>query len=157
MAQVLCFYRGSGTAPRAGEGSGRIARGLHLIRRKAWHSGGRHDLARPAAGAGRTRHGWPRPRVRAPWHGHLDGRDGTSAHGAWHHRAVVDRHRSREFVEFLRGALDKAYPKDMTLRLIPDNHSRSTSPGKRTPGSPAVCPTGSVRSSSCSRPSTPRG
>ncbi len=40
------------------------------------------------------------------------------------HRAVVDRHRSREFVEFLRG-LDKAYPKNMTLRLILDNHHLS--------------------------------
>ncbi len=38
------------------------------------------------------------------------------------HRAVVDRHRSREFVGFLRG-LDKTYPRQMTLRLILDNHS----------------------------------
>ncbi len=38
------------------------------------------------------------------------------------HRAVVDRHRSREFVDFLRG-LDQAYPDGVTLRLILDNHS----------------------------------
>ena len=38
------------------------------------------------------------------------------------HRAVVDRHRSREFVAFLRG-LDAAYPEATTLRLILDNHS----------------------------------
>ena len=38
------------------------------------------------------------------------------------HRAVVDRHRSREFVDFLRG-LDNAYSEGMTLRLILDNHS----------------------------------
>ena len=38
------------------------------------------------------------------------------------HRAVTDRHRSQEFVEFLN-ALDEAYPKDMALRLILDNHS----------------------------------
>ena len=38
------------------------------------------------------------------------------------HRAVVDRHRSREFVDFLRG-LDNAYSEGMRLRLILDNHS----------------------------------
>ena len=38
------------------------------------------------------------------------------------HRAVVDRHRSREFVGFLR-TLDEAYPEGVTLRLILDNHS----------------------------------
>ena len=38
------------------------------------------------------------------------------------HRSVVDRHRSREFVEFLR-ILDEAYPEGVTLRLILDNHS----------------------------------
>ena len=42
------------------------------------------------------------------------------------HRAVVDRHRSREFVGFLR-TLDEAYPGDMTLRLILDNHSAHVS------------------------------
>ena len=47
------------------------------------------------------------------------------------HRAVVDRHRSREFVEFLRG-LDEAYPKNMTLRLILDNHSVHLSRETRT-------------------------
>ena len=47
------------------------------------------------------------------------------------HRAVVDRHRSREFVEFLRG-LDKAYPKNRTLRLILDNHSVHLSRETRT-------------------------
>ena len=75
------FLSRSGTGPRARGGSGRTARGLPLVRRKARHPGGRHDLARPAAGTGRARHGRPRPRVRAPWHGHLDGRDGP-AHGA---------------------------------------------------------------------------
>lgn len=38
------------------------------------------------------------------------------------HRAVVDRHRRREFIGILRG-LDEAYPKRATLRLILDNHS----------------------------------
>ena len=38
------------------------------------------------------------------------------------YRAVVDRHRSREFVAFLR-TLNEAYPDGMTLRLILDNHA----------------------------------
>ncbi len=35
---------------------------------------------------------------------------------------VRDRHRSREFIEFL-DKVDKTYPKDWTIRLILDNHS----------------------------------
>ncbi len=42
------------------------------------------------------------------------------------HRSVVERHRSREFVAFLRG-LDAAYPKRTKLRLILDNHSAHVS------------------------------
>ncbi len=42
------------------------------------------------------------------------------------HPHVVDRHRSKEFVEFLK-ALDSAYPPDWTIRIILDNHSAHTS------------------------------
>src|SRR5580704_6182605 len=35
---------------------------------------------------------------------------------------VKDRHRSREFIEFLE-LLDAAYPAHTAIRLIPDNHS----------------------------------
>ena len=38
------------------------------------------------------------------------------------HARVEDRHRSREFVGFLR-QLDAAYPVDTAIRLILDNHS----------------------------------
>ncbi len=38
------------------------------------------------------------------------------------HGRVVDRHKSKEFVEFLKG-LDERYPKDWTIWLILDNHS----------------------------------
>ena len=38
------------------------------------------------------------------------------------HALVKDRHRSREFIEFL-GLLDKAYPTDTTIKVILDNHS----------------------------------
>ena len=37
------------------------------------------------------------------------------------HRAVVERHRSREFVAFLR-QLDRAYPAGARIRLVLDNH-----------------------------------
>lgn len=38
------------------------------------------------------------------------------------HAAIEDRHRSREFVGFLK-RLDAAYPADTTIKLILDNHS----------------------------------
>jgi len=37
------------------------------------------------------------------------------------HALVKDRHRSREFIEFLE-LLDKAYPTDTTIKVILDNH-----------------------------------
>jgi len=42
------------------------------------------------------------------------------------HGQVVDRHRSREFVAFLRG-VDAFYPPETTIRLVLDNHSAHTS------------------------------
>ena len=42
------------------------------------------------------------------------------------HRAVVERHRSREFVAFLR-QLDGAYPSGVRIRLVLDNHSAHVS------------------------------
>lgn len=38
------------------------------------------------------------------------------------HGMVTDRHRSREFVQYLK-MLDKTYSKDITIRIILDNHS----------------------------------
>ena len=42
------------------------------------------------------------------------------------HRAVVERHRSREFVAFLR-QLDEAYPCGVRIRLVLDHHSAHVS------------------------------
>jgi transposase len=42
------------------------------------------------------------------------------------HGQVVDRHRSREFVDFLR-RLDATYPVAMKIRLILDHHSAHVS------------------------------
>ena len=47
------------------------------------------------------------------------------------HRAVVERHRSREFVVFLR-QLDRAYPAGARIRLVLDNHSAHVSKETRT-------------------------
>jgi transposase len=38
------------------------------------------------------------------------------------HGMVADRHRSREFVQYLK-MVDEIYPKDITIRIILDNHS----------------------------------
>ena len=38
------------------------------------------------------------------------------------HGTVVDRHRSKEFIDFLR-TLDEEYPKGIKIRIILDNHS----------------------------------
>jgi transposase len=47
------------------------------------------------------------------------------------HALVKDRHRSREFVEFLK-LLDAAYPTDTAIKLILDNHSAHISKETKT-------------------------
>jgi len=47
------------------------------------------------------------------------------------HALVKDRHRSREFIEFLK-LLDAAYPADTAIKLILDNHSAHISKETRT-------------------------
>jgi transposase len=47
------------------------------------------------------------------------------------HGIVVDRHRSREFIAFLR-ELDRSYPAEARLRLVLDNHSAHISKETRT-------------------------
>jgi transposase len=49
------------------------------------------------------------------------------------HALVKERHRSREFIEFLK-LLNTAYPADTAIKVILDNHS-AHSPGKPKPGS----------------------
>src|SRR3979490_2173171 len=55
------------------------------------------------------------------------------------HALVKDRHRSREFVEFLK-LLDAAYPTSTAIKLILDNHSAHIS--KETKAWLATCPAG---------------
>lgn len=47
------------------------------------------------------------------------------------HRLMVGRHRSREFIEFLK-LIDGFYPAAATIRMILDNHSAHTSKETRT-------------------------
>ena len=47
------------------------------------------------------------------------------------HALVKDRHRSREFIEFLK-LLDAAYPRQTAIKLILDNHSAHISKETRT-------------------------
>jgi len=47
------------------------------------------------------------------------------------HALVRDRHRSREFVEFL-GRLDAAYPAATAIKIILDNHSAQISRETKT-------------------------
>jgi transposase len=55
------------------------------------------------------------------------------------HASIEDRHRSREFVAFLK-QLDAAYPSDTALKLILDNHSAHIS--KETRAWLDTCPAG---------------
>ena len=68
------------------------------------------------------------------------------------HACVEDRHRSREFVGFLK-RLDAAYPADTAIKLILDNHSAHIS--KETRAWIAAQPEGA--SPSCSRRNTAPG
>ena len=47
---------------------------------------------------------------------------GFNLHNGQIHAQVHDRHRSKEFIELLKD-IDSAYPKDVKIRLILDNHS----------------------------------
>lgn len=47
------------------------------------------------------------------------------------HRMVVDRHRSREFVEFLK-QMDTYYPQETRIRVVLDNHSAHISKETRS-------------------------
>ena len=84
-----------------------------LLRREAGHPGHRHDGAGFATFA--REHEYKR-------HGTLSLLAGIDLLTGKVHALVRDRHRSREFIEFLK-LLDAAYPASTAIKLIPDNHS----------------------------------
>ena len=51
------------------------------------------------------------------------------------HALIRDRHRSREFIEFLT-LLDAAYPAETAIKLILDNHSAHISKERLIPLNP---------------------
>ena len=94
--------------------------GDHFLRREARHTGHRND--RPDLP--------PEPGVHATFareheykrHGTISLLAGIDLVTGKVHALVKDRHRSREFIEFLK-LLDAAYPAHTAIKLILDNHS----------------------------------
>jgi hypothetical protein len=122
MAEVLCVYREVSVLRAAEAGAGNVAiisydekPGIHAISNTA--------PDRP-----------PEPGVHASFardheykrHGTLSLLAGIDLLTGQVHASVEDRHRSREFVSFLK-QLDAAYPVDTAIKLILDNHSAHTS------------------------------
>jgi hypothetical protein len=87
---------------------------LQLVRREAGHSGDRQHRSCFARDHVYKRHG-----TLSVLAG-IDLRTGTV------HASVEDRHRTREFVGFLK-KLDAAYPTDTAIKVILDNHSAHVS------------------------------
>ena len=120
MAQVLCFYRDvalmreRGAAPDAP-----LVAYISYDEKPGIQAVGTTAPDRPPVPGEHATVGRDHEYVRHGTVTLMAGMDLVTGHV---HRAVVDRHRSREFVEFLR-TLDDAYPEGVTLRLILDNHS----------------------------------
>lgn len=118
MAEVLCVYRevavlraSEGVQPNLAIVSYDEKPGIQAISNTA------PDLApKPGSHAGWARdHEYKR-------HGTLSLLAGIDLLTGKVHACVENRHRSREFIKFLK-TLDAAYPTDTAIRLILDNHS----------------------------------
>ena len=123
MAEVLCVYRQvrnleAGRSRLEEEAERRD--GDHFLRREARHTG----IATTAPDLP------PEPGVHATFareheykrHGTISLLAGIDLVTGKVHALVKDRHRSREFIEFLK-LLDAAYPAHTAIKLILDNHS----------------------------------
>jgi len=120
MAQVLCFYREVALGRQRGASpDAPLTAYISYDEKPGIQAIGTTAADRPSGPGQYATVGRDHEYVR---HGTLTLMAGMDLIGGHVHRAVVDRHRSREFVDFLRG-LDKAYPRETTLRLILDNHS----------------------------------
>src|SRR5207248_8173960 len=96
---------------------------------EAGNPGDRNHIAGFAAGAWHLRDIRARSRVQAPRHAQPVGRIDLLTGKV--HALVKDRHRSREFIEFLK-LLNAAYPAGTAIKLILDNHSAHISKETRT-------------------------
>ena len=120
MAQVLCFYREVALGRQRGASpDAPLGAYISYDEKPGIQAIGTTAADRPPVPGQYATVGRDHEYVR---HGTLTLMAGMDLIGGHVHRAVVDRHRSREFVDFL-GGLDKAYPRGTTLRLILDNHS----------------------------------
>jgi transposase len=125
MAEVLCVYREVAVLRAAGAGAGDRAReggNVAIIS---------YDEKPGIQAIGNTAPDLPpKPGVHATFardheytrHGTLSLLAGIDLLTGKVHACVEDRHRSREYVGFLK-RLDAAYPADTAIKLIVDNHS----------------------------------
>ena len=120
MAQVLCFYREVALLREHGAAPDAPLRAyISYDEKPGIQAIGSRTPDRPPVPGEHATVGRDHEYVRHGTVTLMAGMDLVTGHV---HRAVADRHRSREFVGFLR-TLDEAYPEGTTLRLILDNHS----------------------------------
>jgi transposase len=119
MAQVLCVYQEVALLKSTGEDVSDMIAILSYDEKPGIQAIGNTapDLA-PVPG----RHGtWSRDHEYVR-HGTVSLMAGIDLLSGMVHGIVVDRHRSREFIQFLK-IIDGAYPKSAKIRIILDNHS----------------------------------
>src|SRR6202030_1487440 len=117
----VCLPRGPGPEKSRCQGGEIEEAGRdRLLRREAWNPGHRHDGTGFAASA--RRHASFARDHEYKRHGTLRLLAGIDLLTGKVHALVRERHRSREFIEFLK-LLDAAYPASTAIKLILDNHS----------------------------------
>lgn len=122
MAEVLCVYRQVEVLKKAAAKSNKVKKPVAIVSYD--EKPGIQAIATTAADLP------PVPCVHATFardheykrHGTLSLLAGIDLLTGKVHALVRDRHRSREFIEFLK-LLDAAYPADTAIKLILDNHS----------------------------------
>jgi transposase len=131
MAEVLCVYREVEVLKKASAKSKRRANAVAIVSYD--EKPGIQAIATTAPDLP------PKPGVYATFardheykrHGTLSLLAGIDLLNGKVHALVRDRHRSREFIEFLK-LLDAAYPASTAIKLILDNHSAHISRETRT-------------------------
>ncbi len=139
MAEVLCVYREVAILKKAAAAAGKPSEAVAIVSYD--EKPGIQAIATTAPDLP------PKPGAHASFardyeykrHGTLSLLAGIDLLTGKVHAMVKDRHRSREFVEFLK-LLDAAYPADTAIKLILDNHSAHIS--KETKAWLAAQPTG---------------
>jgi transposase len=112
-----------------GGGADRARRRVRLLWREAGHPGDCQYGARPPPVAGK--HACVARDHEYKRHGTLSLLAGIDLLTGQVHASVEDRHRSREFIGFLK-RLDAAYSADTAIKLILDNHSAHVSKETKT-------------------------